>query len=776
MRLSLLLSSAALLFAALSQPPATANPRKHPAPAEKSMPLPHPNPQLADPALNARVDQLLSRMTLAEKVGQLAQYSAGTPTGPGTGREDYADMVAKGQVGSLLNVTSAAAANRYQRIAVEKSRLHIPLLFGYDVIHGDRTTFPVPLALAASFNPDLVQQTARMAAAEARADGVNWVFSPMVDIARDARWGRIVESAGESPALGNALAAAYIRGYQQNDLGKPDSVAACVKHFAAYGAPIAGRDYNAVDMSEITLRQTYLPPYRAAVDAGAASVMSSFNSLNGVPATANPFLLTQILRHEWGFDGPVVSDWGAIGELLHHGVAADGPEAARKAITAGVDMDMESDLYRTRLVALVQTGKLPESVVDQAVRRILRLKFALGLFDHPYAPDNAPAYHAGAAQRELARSAAEQSFVLLKNDPIAGPGRLLPIPKSARTIALIGPLADSPSDMLGSWAASGNPRDAITLRQALSDRLGGKLLYAKGTEILTQSTTGFQPALDAARKADLVVLALGESGPGMTGEASSRTRLGLPGNQQQLLEAVAATGRPVILVLFNGRPLAIPWAAEHIPAILEAWFPGIEAGPALVRTLFGDANPSGRLPVSFPYDAGQEPLYLAQLPTGRPAGDADLSHPPQNAAERYLSRYLDAPNAPVFPFGWGLSYTQFTYSPLEVTRTRASSTQVGEIHVALAVRNTGPLVGTDIVQLYLRDKVASVEQPVRELKAFQRLTLAPGEQRRIEFTLRRADLAFYNTQHQPVVEPGEFDVWVGGSSKATNHATFRVLE
>ncbi len=722
-------------------------------------------------------------MTLREKVGQLAQYSAGTATGPGTGREDFDTMITKGEVGSLLNVTEAAKANRYQHLAVEKTRLHIPLLFGYDVVHGDHTTFPVPLGLAASFDPALVEQTARMAATEARADGVNWVFSPMVDIARDARWGRIVESAGEDPYLGSAIARAYVHGYQGDDLSSPDAVAACVKHFAAYGAPVAGRDYNAVDMSELTLRQVYLPPYKAGIDAGAATVMSSFNSLNGVPASADPFTLTEILRKEWDFHGAVVSDWNAVGELLNHAIAADGATAAQKAINAGVDMDMQSDLYRTRMVALVQSGAVSQATVDEAVRRILRVKFALGLFERPYADEQQPAYHATPEKRALARRAAEESFVLLKNDAVAGAGRLLPLGKSAHTIALIGPLADSQTDMLGSWAASGNPKDAVTLRQALAARLGDRLLYAKGTDIDAAAPTetaaaskpGFGEAIAAAQKADVVIFALGEGGPSMTGEATSRTRLGLPGDQQQLLAAVAATGKPVVLVLFNGRPLAISWAAAHVPAILEAWFPGLEAGPALVATLFGEANPSGRLPVSFPYDAGQEPLYLAQLPTGRPAGEADLSHPPANGEEKYLSRYIDTPNAPVFPFGFGLSFTQFTYAPLQVEHTMGSPTQVGQIRVSTEVSNTGPVAGTEVVQLYLRDKVASVEQPVRELKGFRRIALAPGEHKHVEFTLGFDDLAFYNADLRRVVEPGEFQVWIGGSSSATESAAFTVL-
>ena len=752
---------------------------KNPA-STATPPTPHPNAQLADKELNRKVDTLLSSMTLAEKAGQLAQYTAGFPTGPGTHRENYEVMIAKGEVGSLLNVNNAADANRFQHVAMEKSRLHIPLLFGLDVVHGDRTTFPVPLGMAASFDPQLVEQTARMAAMESRADGVNWVFSPMVDIARDARWGRMVEGAGEDPFLGSAMARAYVKGYQGKDLSAPDAVAVSVKHFAAYGAPVAGRDYNAVDMSQITLRQVYLPTYKAAIDAGAATVMSSFNSLNGVPASANPFTLTQILRKEWGFDGLVVSDYGAISELLKHGVAADGAQAAQKALTAGVDMDMEGDLYRTRIPALVQSGQLPIEVVDEAVRRILRVKYAMGLFDHPYAPEMMAPYHPTDENKKLARQAAQESLVLLKNEALQGSGPLLPLhsgaDKQATHVALIGPFADSKSDMLGSWAGSGDPANVTTLRAALEARLPpGQLLFAKGTDVRSTSTAGFDEAVAAAKQSSVVVLALGEPAD-ETGEATSKTDLNLPGNQEQLLEAVAATGKPVVLIIFSGRPLSIPWAAAHVPSIVEAWFPGIQAGPALVDTLFGDANFSGKLPVEFPQSVGQEPLYYAQLPTGRPAGDTDLSHPPTNSEEKYLSRYIDQTNAPVYPFGWGLSYARFTYSPLMVKHSMGSSNDVGKIEVGVDVKNNGSVAGTETVQLYVRDMVASVEQPVRELKGFERVTLAPGEQKHVTFTLGFDDLAFYNVALQRVVEPGTFKVWVGGSSAALDEGEFTVLQ
>jgi beta-glucosidase len=775
--------SAALAFAALCSS-AFAGPNfsrfgRHTkaAPPPPPAPAPHASTALADKKLNARVDALLEQMTLEEKIGQLVQYTSGsTITGPTGEKLDYDAMLAKGEIGSLFNVTGAQATNHYQHIAVEKSRLHIPLLFGLDVIHGQHTTFPVPLAMAASFDPSIVEQASHLAAQESRQDGVNWVFSPMVDIARDARWGRIVESAGEDPYLGSAIARAYIRGYQQGDLSKPDSVAASVKHFAAYGAAEAGRDYNTTDMSEIRLRQVYLPPYKAAVDEGAATIMSSFNAINGVPATANPFTLTKILRKEWGFDGLVVSDYGAVGELMKHGIAGDGATAARKAVTAGVDMDMESNLYHTRLAALVQGGQVPMPVIDEAVRRILRVKFALGLFEHPYTDENVAPYEPTPEKRELTRKAAEESFVLLKNEAIPGTGRLLPLASDLKSVALIGPLADDADNMLGSWGSQGNPKNVVTLRAALEQRLGKKLTYVKGTEILGTDNSGFAAAVAAAKNASLVVLALGEAGNTMTGEATSRAHLALPGNQQQLMEAVVAAGKPVVLVLFNGRPTAVPWAAENVPAILEAWFPGMEAGPALVRVLTGEVSPSGKLPVEFPYSVGQEPLYLAQLPTGRPAGEAELNHPPTSAADKYLSRYIDSPNAPVFPFGWGLSYAQFTYTNIKIDHTGGNSRDVGQIMIGVDVKNISSVPGAEVAQLYLHNTVASVSQPVRELKGFQRLTLQPGQSQRIEFKLDFDDLAFYNADVKRVVEPGTFDVFVGGSSLADKAGSFTVLE
>ena len=765
---------------------------------------PVPNAQLASRELNARVEALLKKMTLEEKLGQLASYSGGYATGPGASNLRWDELAAKGQLGSLLNVFGVEATNHYQHIAMEKSRLHIPLLFGQDVIHGHRTIFPVPLALAASFDPAAAEVAARTGAEEARADGLAWVFSPMVDIARDPRWGRIIESAGEDPYLGSAMARAFVKGYQQDDLSKPDSVAACVKHFAAYGAAIAGRDYNATDMSEITLRQVYLEPYRAAVEAGAATLMSSFNSINGVPASANPLILTQILRKEWGFDGFVVSDWGAVAELRNHSIG-DGPTVARKALEAGVEQDMEGDLYTTVIAEQVRAGKIPESVVDEAVRRVLRVKFALGLFDRPYTPGSA-AYEATPERRARARKVAEETFVLLKNDPVEGVGPLLPLPAKAKKVALIGPLADNRQEMLGAWAGLGNPKDAVTLRTALAERLGDRLLYAEGCGLLSGedenvlkrvSFSGpaladehlaipdddktIAEAVETAKKADVVILALGEPANWMEGEASSRVHLGVTGAQLKLEQAVAATGKPMILIVLAGRPLQLKWEAEHVPAILEAWSPGIEAGHAIADVLLGEANPSGKLPASFPRAVGQEPLYYAQLPTGRPA-HGDLSRFPTNADEKFMSRYMDEENSALFPFGWGLSYTRFSYSTPTISRGEVPVKEILESRkgpvatLGVDVKNIGSVAGTEVVQIYIRNTAASVEQPVRELKGFQRVALTPGETKHVEFPLGFDELNFYNVEMQRTVEPTTYKVWVGGSSLATAETELKIIE
>jgi beta-glucosidase len=764
---------------------------------------PVPNPQLASKELNARVESLLKQMTLEEKIGQTVQYSAGFATGPSASSLTYDELVAKGQIGSMLNIVGAERTNHYQHIAMEKSRLHVPIIFGLDVIHGHRTTFPIPLAVAASWDTEAAETVARWGAKEARADGIPWVFSPMVDISRDARWGRIIESNGEDPYLGSVLARAWVKGYQQDDLSKSDSVAVSVKHYAAYGAAIGGRDYNATDLSEITLRQVYLKPYQAAVAAGAATMMSSFNSINGVPGTANPFTLTQILRKEWGFDGFVVSDWGAVAELRNHSIG-DGPTVARKAIEAGVEMDMEGNLYGTVLASQVRSGKIPESVIDEAVRRILRVKFALGLFDHPYVKAG-PAYEATPERRAVARKVADETMVLLKNDPVEGVGTLLPLTEKAKTVALIGPMADDAQNLLGAWTVTGNPKDVITLKTEFSKRLGDRLLYAEGSGLLSgqdesalksvsfaASKTADQTApvaddqkriaeaVEIARKADVAILALGESTNWMEGEAASRTKLGFPGAQEQLLEAVVATGKPVILVVLAGRPLELKWAAEHVPAIVQAWSPGIEAGPAVADILFGDVNPSGKLPASFPRAVGQEPLYYAQMPTGRPA-HVDLSHMPRNSDEKFVSRYVDEENSALFPFGWGLSYTRFSYSQPTVSRAEVPVREVladrgPVVTITVDVKNTGSVAGTEVAQLYIRNTSASVEQPVRELKGFARVTLAPGESKHVTFPLGFDELNFYNVEAKRTVEPTTYSIWVGGSSLASAETSLKVIE
>lgn len=744
---------------------------------------------LADPKNDARAEALLKRMTLEEKIGQLVQYSFGTPTGPGTTRDDYPQLLVQGRVGSFFNITGAQDVNAMQRIAVEKSRLHIPLIFGRDVIHGYHTVFPIPLGMSATWNPELVEVAARAAAVEATAEGIRWTFSPMVDIARDARWGRIAEGAGEDPYLGMAMARAYVRGYQGPSLSDPTSMLACAKHFVGYGAGEGGREYNTADISDRMLRQIYLPPFQAAVEAGAATIMSAFNSLQEVPSTVNPFTLSHILKGEWGFRGFVVSDWTSISELVNHGVALDDAMAARKALTAGVDMDMQGNLYATVLADQVRSGKIPESVVDDAARRVLRVKFAMGLFEHPYADESkSPVKNLDPEHVDLARRVAEESFVLLKNEmPSGASAPLLPLASHPATIALVGPLADSAQDMLGSWALDGRPEDVVTLRAALVERLDGnqgKLLYAKGTEINTNSENGFAEAVSDAGQADVVVAALGEDSKWMTGEAGSRAHLGLPGNQEKLLEALVATGKPVVLILFSGRPLVLNWAAEHVPAILEAWFPGVEAGPALARTLFGDVNPSGRLTTSFPRAVGQEPLYYDALNTGRPAEGGvwgrktDLSRPPQTADEKYVSRYIDVENSPLYPFGYGLSYTTFAYSPVTVSATSLSADALNQgsatVGVSAEVRNAGSRAGSEVVQLYIRERGTSVARPVRELKGFQKISLAAGESKHVEFTLGREQLAFWNLDMKDVTEPAEVTVWVEGNSVEGSEASFKI--
>ncbi len=705
------------------------------------------------PAAEPKIDSLLARMTLEEKLGQLNQVSV-----DGQPNAEQLDLARKGLVGSFLNLAGADATHAAQHVAVTESRLHIPLILGLDVIHGYRTIFPIPLGEAASWDPEAVEAAAHVAAKEAAAAGVHWTFAPMVDIARDPRWGRIAEGSGEDPYLGSALAAARVRGFQGKDLRAPDAVLATVKHFAAYGGAEGGRDYNTVDLSERTLREAYLPPYHAAIDAGAGSVMTSFNEIGGIPSTASPWLMTTLLRREWGFKGFVVSDWTAVAELLNHGVAGSRADAGKLALEAGVDMDMVSRIYVSDLPALVRAGRIPVAVVNEAVRRVLRAKAALGLFDDPdhgATPERERAALLAPEHRQLARRVAEESIVLLKNE-----GQVLPLATRVKTLAVIGPLADDKVSALGSWPGRGDPQDALTPLAGIKQRAGSvSVVYAKGCGITDTSTAGFADAVAAAKQADVAVLVLGEAGD-MSGEAASRAELDLPGVQERLLEAVQATGTPVVLVVNSGRPLTIAWAAEHVPAIVESWFLGVETGPALAAVLFGDVSPSGKLPVTFPRAVGQIPLYYNHKNTGRPTGP-----------DKYSSKYIDLPVTPLFPFGHGLSYTTFSYSDL---RLAPRITPTGTLRVSVAVTNTGSREAAEVVQLYVHDEVASVTRPVRALAGFRRVSLKPGEARTVEFSLTAKELGLYNQDMKFVVEPGKFRVFVGGSSVGGLEGEFEV--
>ncbi len=700
--------------------------------------------------IDQRADELLSRMTLEEKVGQLVQYSGFL--------EDSVAVVREGRVGSLFNIVGADSTNRIQRIAVEESRLGIPLLFGLDVIHGYRTIFPIPLATASSWDPELVTNIEAIAAREARASGVHWTFAPMVDIARDPRWGRIVEGAGEDPYLGAAMAAARVRGLQGDDIASPDRIMACLKHYIAYGAPVGGRDYNSVDMSERSLREIYLPPYQAGVAAGAGSVMSAFNLLNGVPTTANKFTINQILRGELGFDGMIVSDWNSVGELIVHGYAADARDAARLALNATIDMDMMGGIYAHQLADLVRANVVPESLLDESVRRVLRAKFKLGLFDNPYVD---PATEAAVILREdhiaAARDAARKSMVLLKND-----GALLPLSKNVASIAVIGPLADNQTDLLGAWHTMGRPEDVVTALAGIRSSVASTttVTHAAGSTITGPETDGFAAAVRAARNADVAIVIVGER-EFETGEAASRATIDLPGVQQELIEAVHGAGTPVVAVIMSGRPLALPWLAENVPAILQAWHPGIQGGNALADVLFGDFNPSAKLPVSLPRSLGQLPIYYGYDNTGRPPTD-----------ERFTSKYLDLPNTPLYPFGHGLSYTTFEYSDLVLSS--ATIPPSGTIEVSATVTNTGAVAGAEVVQLYIRDPVSSVVRPVKELEGFTKVYLEPGQRQTVRFTLGPRELGFYNQEMRWVVEPGAFSVWIGWSSDEGLEGSFVV--
>jgi beta-glucosidase len=707
--------------------------------------------------IERQIDALLAKMTLAEKLGQLQQLDG---EGNGNFRPEHLELARKGLLGSTLNVRGAQRTNQLQRVAVEESRLKIPLIFGYDVIHGYRTIFPIPLGEAATWDPAAVERSASVAAAEARATGLHWTFAPMLDIARDARWGRIAEGSGEDPYLGSAMARARVRGFQGNDYSAPDKIVACAKHWVAYGAAEGGRDYNTTEVSEHTLREIYFPPFKAAVDAGVGTFMSAFNSLDGVPASANPFTLTKVLRGEWKFDGFVVSDYTAVAELINHGLAANGSEAGQLALNAGVDMEMVSRLYNQNGAQLLKDGKLSQATIDEAVRRILRIKFRLGLFDHPYVDESRERNSIFTpAQQATAREVAARSVVLLKNDK-----NLLPLSVNLKSIAVIGPLADSKQDVLGSWSGDGKPEDAVTLLAGIKARISSetKINQVKGCDVTGDSTEGIAEAIRTAGEADVVILAVGESAD-MSGEAASRSSLDLPGRQLDLVKAIQQTGKPVVVVLMNGRPLTINWVAENTPAILETWFCGTQAGNAIADVLFGNVNPGGKLPVSFPRSVGQEPLYYNHLNTGRPP----------DPKSKYTSKYLDVPWTPLFPFGFGLSYTKFKLSNLHLSASQIRSD--GVLTINAEVENVGQRLGDEVVQLYLRDVAASVTRPVKELKGFQRLTLQPGEKKQVEFRLTPEQLGFYNREMKFVVEPGEFRVMVGSSSEDVIEASFEVV-
>jgi beta-glucosidase len=709
-------------------------------------------------SIEAKINALVARMTLAEKLGQLQQLDG---EANGVYRPEHPDMIRKGLLGTTLNIRGAKRTNELQRIAMQESRLKIPVIFAFDVIHGYRTIFPVPLGEAASWDTKAVERAAAVAAAEASAAGVRWTFAPMVDIARDARWGRIVEGSGEDTFLGSAMASARVRGFQGKDYSAPDKVVACAKHWVGYGAAEAGRDYNTTEISERTLREIYFPPFKAALDAGVGTFMSAFNDLNGEPTSANPFTLTQVLRKEWKFDGIVVSDYESVRELLNHGIAATEADAAQAGLSAGVDVEMVSRLYNKHGAQLIREGKLSMVAIDEAVRRVLRIKFRLGLFDNPYTDESREnAVMLSRENQAAAREVAGRSLVLLKNER-----ETLPLNKNISSIALIGPLADDQLSMIGSWSGDGRKEDAVTVLAGIKAKVPAstKINYAKGCDVLGGTTDGIAEAVKAARQSDVAILAVGESAD-MSGEASSRVSLDLPGHQLDLVKAVVATGKPTIVVLMNGRPLTINWLSENTSAILETWFAGTQAGNAIADALFGDVNPGGKLPLTFPRSVGQEPLYYNHKNSGRPA----------DANNKYTSKYLDMPWTPLYPFGYGLSYTQFKLSNLQLSAK--SIVPNGRLTVSVEVENTGKRAGDEVVQLYIRDLAGSITRPVKELRGFERVTLQPGEKRRLEFQLTSEHLGFYNRDMRFVVEPGEFKVFVSNSSEGGLESNFTVTQ
>ena len=718
----------------------------------------------ASPEMERRVEKILAQMTLAEKIGQMNQVSAGGDV------SNYSDALRKGQIGSILNEVDPVKINEFQRICVEESRLGIPLLVARDVIHGYHTVFPIPLGLAATFDPALVEQGARVAALEATAQGVRWTFSPMLDIARDPRWGRIAEGSGEDTYLDTRMAEAMVRGYQGEQLDST-SMAACIKHFVGYGAAEGGRDYNSTYLTERQLRNVYLPPFQAAVEAGAMTLMTSFNDNDGVPSTGNTFVVKDVLRGEWGFDGLVVTDWNSMGEMINHGFGVDRKDVARKALEAGVDMDMMTYGFLSHLEELVKSGAVKESDIDNAVRNILRVKVRLGLFEHPYvdvekgaAVQYAPE-HLAAAQRS-----AEESAILLKNDGV------LPLKADAvRTILVTGPMADAPHDQLGTWAFDGEKSHTVTPLKALEARFPGKVTYVPGLRYSREKRDAFQDVVAAARRADMVLVFLGEEAI-LSGEAHSLADLNLKGSQSELLAALKATGKPVVATVMAGRPLTVERDLPNCGAMLYAFHPGTMGGPALANLIFGDANPSGKTPITFLRTVGQAPLYYSHNMTGRPYnGETLIENIELEAGQTSLgntSYYLDYGAYPLFPFGYGLSYTQFTYS--DIALDRASYGADDSITVTLTLSNTGQYDGTEVVQVYVRDLVGSVTRPVKELKAFERVSLKAGESRNLELRIPVSDLAFYGLDGKKKVESGDFLLWVAGDSASGEPLSFKV--
>lgn len=723
------------------------------------------------------VDGLLKKMTLDEKIGQLNLLTSDMDvTGP-TMRETYRQDILSGKCGNIFNAYSPQYVRKLQDLAMQ-TRLKIPLLFGYDVIHGHKTIFPVPLGEASSWDLEGMERTARIAATESAADGLNWTYSPMVDIARDPRWGRVAEGVGEDTWLGVKIAKAKVKGYQGESLSQGNSVLACVKHFALYGGVQAGRDYNTVDMSRREMFQTYLPPYKAAIDAGAASVMTSFNEIDGIPATANKWLMTDLLRTQWGFKGFVVTDYTAINEMINHGVGKNEYEVGALAINAGVDMDMQGSVYYSQLKKLVDDKKVSMQTVDASVRRVLEAKYKLGLFKDPYRyinDERATKEIMTPENLEFARRIGSRSIVLLKNE-----GQILPLKKSGN-IALIGPMADNKRDMIGNWSAAGDWSKAVSIREGINAKVShtANVTYAKGANLIDDtallrklnsnggniiadslSTADLiKQAVDVATKADVVVLALGEA-QGMTGEAASRSSLDLPLNQQILMRAIKATGKPIVLLLSNGRPLTLNWEDENIQGILETWFLGTQAGNSIADVLFGDYNPSAKLTITFPRNVGQIPIYYSAKNTGRP----------MDVNNKYSSKYLDVANTPLYPFGYGLSYTKFTYGDISLAKKEIGATE--KLDVKISITNSGEYDGEENIQLYIRDMVSSVTRPVKELRGFAKVFLKKGESKDVMFTLNPEDLKFYDINMKWIAEPGEFRVFIGPNSRDTKEASF----